>query len=552
MKAIRILGAVAAMGLATPVVAKDIALVVVNSDYDRVSDIRGSRFDRFFSETLEGAGFTVFRGADMSGAEMQRLAADFADEVQDGDDNRIVIVLAGHMAETPSGGWLLGRTVDEPNAFGIGGAALPLAPLAELAATAPGQAVVLLAYPDTELDGGFGFVSGGVDFEAPQGVTVARGSADDLLSLLRDGLLQPGASYAAALDQAGRGVQAEGYISTASGLTGAAAGDTPAPTPPRDDPDTQEIAYWSAVRDIGTVEALESYLERYPNGKFAADARRMIEDAKAAPVRQAEAIEKALNLNRDQRRQIQRNLALIGFDPRGIDGIFGPATRTAIGAWQSANNYERTTYLTAAQIDRIQSAADVRAAQLEREAAERRAAEERADRAYWRDLGQGADEASLRAYLKRYPDGVYSEVARERLDAIEAERADQVRREERLAWQETEQRNTIQAYQEFLNRFPQSPFAETARARIAELQDDRNNAAQREEAQRIENQVAGNPVTRLLVERRLEQLGFEPGAIDGQFDRAARRAIRRFQQSQGIQVTGFINQETMVRLLAVR
>ena len=34
--------------------------------------------------------------------------------------------------------------------------------------------------------------------------------------------------------------------------------------------------------------------------------------------------------------------------------------------------------------------------------------------------------------------------------------------------------------------------------------------------------------------------------------REGRRAIRRFQRDQGITVTGFVTQETMVRLLAVR
>lgn len=548
MKPTSLLGAVLAFGLAVPAAAADLAFVVVNSDYDRVPDLNGARLDRFFADTLENAGFRVFRGENMTGAEMQRLATEFAAAAEEGERNRLVIVLAGHMAGSASGGWLLGRSADQPNAFGVGATALPLEPLAEVAGTAPGQSVIMIVDSDREIPTGFGLNSGVAPLQAPQGVTVAEGPAQGLVALLRDALLQPGVSYAQAIDRAGRGVTLSGYVSDASGLI-------PAEAPsdqPQNGPDTGEIAYWSAVRDMGTVEALQAYLDRYPNGKFATDARRMIEDVRNAPLRQAEAIETSLSLSRDARRQIQRNLALIGFDPHGIDGIFGPATRSAIGSWQAANGYDRTTYLTQAQVDRIQSAAEVKAAQLEREAQARREAEERADRAYWRDLGQGQDEASLRAYLKRYPDGIYSEVSRERLRAIEDKRAEQVRREERQAWQDAQRRDTVEAYRDFRRRFPDSVFNDAARARIDELTQDRRNSAEIEAARREEAAVAGNDVTRLLVERRLVQLGFQPGEVDGNFDRNSRRAIRQFQRDQGLPVTGFVTQDTMVRLLAIR
>ena len=46
-------------------------------------------------------------------------------------------------------------------------------------------------------------------------------------------------------------------------------------------------------------------------------------------------------------------------------------------------------------------------------------------------------------------------------------------------------------------------------------------------AKEEEKRVAGNGVIRLLVENRLKAAGQDPGVIDGRFDRAARRAIRR-------------------------
>jgi hypothetical protein len=57
------------------------------------------------------------------------------------------------------------------------------------------------------------------------------------------------------------------------------------------------------------------------------------------------AAEAALELSRATRIEVQRRLALADFDPRLFDGIFGPATRAALGAWQSAAGLTPTGYL---------------------------------------------------------------------------------------------------------------------------------------------------------------------------------------------------------------
>lgn len=63
---------------------------------------------------------------------------------------------------------------------------------------------------------------------------------------------------------------------------------------------------------------------------------RPLPDGAAAPWSDAAATEAALDLTRAQRREVQIRLALLGFDPRGIDGLFGPDTRAAIAQWQRA------------------------------------------------------------------------------------------------------------------------------------------------------------------------------------------------------------------------
>ncbi|MEL6235710.1 MAG: peptidoglycan-binding protein [Pseudomonadota bacterium] len=64
--------------------------------------------------------------------------------------------------------------------------------------------------------------------------------------------------------------------------------------------------------------------------------------------------EALLALVRNDRKEIQRRLRLAGFDPKGVDGLFGPATRTAITEWQTARGFEATGYLNAAQKARLE------------------------------------------------------------------------------------------------------------------------------------------------------------------------------------------------------
>lgn len=70
--------------------------------------------------------------------------------------------------------------------------------------------------------------------------------------------------------------------------------------------------------------------------------------AAALGLEDAAAQEEALKLSAAQRREIQRRLRLASHDPRGIDGIFGPATRAALAAWQTAEGIPATGYMTEA------------------------------------------------------------------------------------------------------------------------------------------------------------------------------------------------------------
>jgi len=60
--------------------------------------------------------------------------------------------------------------------------------------------------------------------------------------------------------------------------------------------------------------------------------------------------ERALSLNRGKRREIQRRLQLLGFDPKGVDGVLGQQSRDAISFWQSDKGFPATGFLNAVQL----------------------------------------------------------------------------------------------------------------------------------------------------------------------------------------------------------
>ena len=523
--------------------AADIALVIGNRDYREMPRVTGAEASVAAAEALAGRGFQVAAFRDLSAEAMPGAVARLVTGLETAE--RVVILLNGRFAHGAGESWFLPMDADAPGLAGLGAGGLPVSVLLGLAARKPGGAVVLLGTDDRAPDMGAGLRPGLGALDVPQGVLLVTGGPADLDRLLRDGLLRPGVTFAEALAEAPRGVRGAGFVSDLAALvppSGAGPGPGLA--------ELFEQAYWDAVLDLDTVAALEQYLDRYPDGIFAADARERIVDLQEEPEREARAVEEALGLDRDARRRVQQDLSLLGYDTRGIDGIFGRGTRSAIADWQDAGGLPVTGYLTRAQIARLADAADARAAALEAQAKERRREAERADRTFWDETGRGAGEAGLRRYLDRYPDGLYAETARDRLDQIEAERRARIPETERRAWDAARDRDTIAAYRDYLDRYPEGAFAEAARDRVRALERDREEAGRLDAARAGERALGLNPITRMLVETQLARMGHDPGQVDGSFDDRTRAAIRRYQRAQGLEVTGYLSRAVLVRMLA--
>lgn len=511
-----------------------IALIIANETYDTLRDARGASSVLQAVARLEDAGFRVDLATDVSAGAMHAALSQLSRTLNDQPYERVVIVFAGHVVNASHGTWLMGANATQPNYASVEAEGVRLATVLAVAAQRQGGAVVAVADFGFPLSNAPGFNPGlPADNTVPQGVTLARGAAAGITDFLR-ALATPGVTLGALAGRRG-GVQLEGF--NPPFLTFLPAGHEPVRDADRAD--------WGAAQDADTVAAYQAYLAAWPNGDYAAQAQAALNRLLNTPER----IEDALALSRDERRSIQRDLTILGYNPRGIDGIFGAGTRGAIGAWQGANSYQQTGFLNREQVFGLAQQGAQRAAQLEAEARARQQEEERRDRAFWRDTGSGQDEVGLRAYLREFPDGIFSSVAQERLDQIESDRRSAAQARDRAAWDIAVRADTIASYNDYLASFPSGAFADQARARINDLRGPAEPQIDMDSARAEEDALQLPQFTRVIVERRLASMGFEPGPQDGQFDRQTRRAIRRYQRASDMEVTGYLTQPIVARLL---
>jgi len=519
----------------------DTALLIANERYSALTTARGAAGILAVERDLNAAGFRTDLATDSSAAAMRAALGQLSERIRAGQDQRVVMVFSGYAVHGPQGAWLLGTDTRTADLATLDATGVRLDTILAIAGELQGGALVAIA--DLGMPGrpGAGLTAGlPATLSVPQGVTVARAPVAQLTAFLRDAA-RPGTNLATAA-RSHRNLRLDGFVPPyLSFLPAAASQPRPAPEPMDSD-----LAAWSEAEALNTLAAYQTYLDEFPRGRFAAQARDAVTRLDNSPER----IEARLNLSRDERRAIQRHLALLGFDPRGIDGIFGPGTRGAVASWQAREGLTRTTFLDRDQIHRLAQQAARRAAELEAEARARQAEEERQDRAYWRDSGAGRDEAGIRAYLDRFPDGIFSGIARDRLDAIEAERRAQAQARDRAAWDAARTADTVAAYQAYLAEFPRGAFAQQSADRIAELQRPTRPAPDLETARAEENALQLPRITRVLIEQRLAFTGFDPGRIDGEFDRDSRRAIRQYQRANGLTPTGYLTQDAVARLLA--
>lgn len=523
------------ISLALPASASGLALFIVNERYEDLRGARGGADLLRVQRRFEAAGFATDQATDLSAPAMRAALTAFDQRIARERPERVVIVFAGYALHDRNTVWLMGTEATDPGLANVDSIGIRLETMLAIAGRVQGGSVVALAelgYPE-RLDSAFTQGLPG-SLSVPQGVSVLRGPSGPLAVAL-ERITTPGTNLAEAARVA-RQVSVEGF--NPPYLTFLPEGHEPTTEADR--------RAWRAAEEAGTAAGYRAYLADWPEGLFAADARAEVARLENTPDR----VEEALGLTREERRAIQRDLTILNFNPRGIDGIFGPATRAAISSWQGANDHRQSGFLNRDQIHQLAGQASRRAAELEAEARERQAAEERQDRAYWRDTGAGRDEAGLRAYLERFPDGIFASIARDRLDEIEGARRDAAQARDRAAWDIARRDDTTAAYERYLREYPRGAFAEQARSRISELSRPGRPRPDTEAARAEEDAMMLPRFTLMIVEQRLAAQGFDPGAVDGRLDEDARRAIRRYQRASDLPVTGYLTQGIVARLMA--
>jgi len=477
--------------------AGDVALVIGNHNYRNAPSADSAALDaRAVAGALEDGGYDVTLGIDADRREMRRLLARFARKI--GNADRVVVYYSGHALRADGASYLAPVDQDSDSLVEVVLDGVPLDLVLKLAGRKPGRAVVFV--DAAQLDGfpprayaepGLAHIAPGkgvmvVSAAAPGRAIRRRGAYESRFArqVIRE-FLDPGTRLA----KATRGLRGPIWV---------------------------------------TGEA-DPRLELVPRG------RGRIGGGPAHDLGPAE-IEASLGLTRAQRRSVQENLSLLGHDPRGIDGAFGPGSRTAIRLWQRANNLTETGYLTAEQV-----------ALLDRQANEASRPRGSEDDRVWNRTGARGTADGYRDYLTQFSDGAHADEARAALKQFARARTDGPAVEERRVWRAARLADRPRDYRDYLGAYPTGIWRPEAEDRLTALG---AGPAPEPRDPKIEEDALGlNRTDRLSVEQRLNYLNFRPGNIDGFFDEDTRWAIEGYQRSRGFEPTGYLDQPTIVRLL---
>ena len=536
-----VLAAVMLMALPTMVVSKSAGLLIGIQEYETLPDQnRGARITSATDE-LEAAGMEVISLRRPTSEEMQDALTQFGQMSTNAD--ALLVALSGRFIHSPTETFFMPSDGAAGPLASLPGRALPLSTVMAWLSTKPGKAVLMLTTSNQPTSYSPLLTNGIGELNIPQGVTVLIGPPKPATEVLARNIAKPGSPFIGAAIQ--RGMTVAGYAPRTMIFL-----DGRTEPPQTADGRLTDIRDWRSANTANTVAAYQGYLKKHPLGEFSRMADARIKSLTDTPEARAERTEQALDLNRDARRNIQRNLSLIGFNTRGIDGIFGRGTRTAVANWQKAERFDATGFVTREQIALLDEQAKSKAAELEAEAEDRRQQQLGDDLAYWDQTGALGDEAGLRSYLSRYPDGEYAEIAAERLEVFEDRKRNRAGRQDRQLWDQVTQANTAEAYRVYLERAPNGAFREEARSRLRALDQDAENAQVNAEYARDEAAMNLSPRTRQVVEKRLDAMGLRPGPVDGVFDNDTRRAIRRYQSSRNMDETGYLSDTVVVQLMA--
>ncbi|MCR4664589.1 MAG: tetratricopeptide repeat protein [Paludibacteraceae bacterium] len=97
----------------------------------------------------------------------------------------------------------------------------------------------------------------------------------------------------------------------------------------------------------------------------------------------------------------------------------------------------------------------------------------------WKYAVRNNSISSYQRFAQNYPNGKYTKQARQKIEELkEKERIEQLKRQEETDWSRATQTNTVDAYQNFIDKYPDSNYAGRAKQKISDITDEKNwNAA---------------------------------------------------------------------------
>lgn len=511
----------AALIAAGPAWAEDRGVAIGNGEYANAPELAEADTAPAL-EAMKAVGFRTVTGKDLVIGDLRQALADLL-RPDDAPGARIAL-LNGRFLHGGSDSWYMGTDADKPDLVGAASQGVPLSMVLDLLKDARPGAVLLLGTDEAGMDHAAGLENGIGPLTPPRGVTVISGPPA-ATSAAAAALLKPGAALGDVVAADERLVMTEGgdpalVLVAASGSTAApldadrdlwaeaAAKDTVEayrayldryPSGLYSAAATARLAalpsaksdrdLWAEAAAANTSAAYQDYLTSYPQGEFAEAAGKRLAELSPAPapepqqftepapapvvrqrepeiqqprrieeprqMSQAELNESRLGLSRGDRVTIQRRLNALGYSTGGTDGVLGSRSRSAIRGWQQSNGYAVTGYLTSAQLGTLRAQANSVAPT---------SSYEQQDRAYWQQTGARGGARNLRAYLDRYPDGIYARTARQRLAAAQDNDAYGYDREDR-AWARARQIDSVQSYTQYLQNWPRGEHAQQARRR---------------------------------------------------------------------------------------
>jgi len=492
--------------------AADLALVIGNHNYRKAPDAESAEIDaREVAEELEQGGYEVMLGIDMKRDEMRRALARFGRRI--GQADRLVIFFSGHALRSDGVTYLAPVDQENDSLVEVMMDGVPLDLILRLAERKAGSAVVFV---DAAQYDGFTptrFAEPGLaDINAPRGVMVVSAAAPGR-AIRREDARQSRFGRMVVRRFLDRGTRVSDVVRSLRGPT------------------------W-------VTGSVDPGLVLVPRGRG-----RYSGSSSSQPGLSDDQIEANLRLDRDKRHEIQEVLNLLGFDTRGVDGVFGPGTRTAIRLWQRSNNLTETGYLTGEQVALLdRQSAEARDAGGRASERDRRRAEAE-DNAFWASTGARGTGDGYRSYLNRYSDGLHADEARQALKQLARTGADPAAERERTVWRAARLSDRPGDYRDYLTRYPSGIWRPEAEARMAEIQAGGGGRPEPVDPAVAEADLGLSRNDRLSIEQRLQYLGFNPGPQDGFFDDNTRWAIEGYQRSRRLQATGYLDRATVAGIV---